>query len=292
MEIQLKIPNRINEVSIIKDQIPTGSYPPIGFIPFFEGELGNGDYFGLYWPIGKEMNDPLVCDMIHDEARMAPRYSSLSVFLNLFNRINENEDNSLFSTPSLQEDNASPLANYAVGINNSKIGNLDVAIKHLEKAVDTLPEYSFAWMSLSQLYRRVQQFDKYVSALFSTATSLWSFGFPDDKLFESIKRIRDLPESLSRDPFLLRRDKFGFKYGGAKTNDDYDLYKECISEYYSMGQYLNGLKMQINYGFLMSSETLSFKERYEFDSNSFNQSINLKFIELLNVNRVYKPLDR
>src|ERR1700733_3825903 len=42
-------------------------YPPLGFYSIAEHELGNGDCFGLYWPIGREDHEPIVAETFHDE---------------------------------------------------------------------------------------------------------------------------------------------------------------------------------------------------------------------------------
>ena len=55
----MKVPEGMEELSLAEDGIGAGgAYPPLGFKPFLEAELGNGDYFGLYWPYGREDREP------------------------------------------------------------------------------------------------------------------------------------------------------------------------------------------------------------------------------------------
>ncbi len=58
-----------------------GSYPPSGFLAFEDFALGNGDTFGLYWPLGLEDREPLVAETLHDEGALVPAFSSLASFL-------------------------------------------------------------------------------------------------------------------------------------------------------------------------------------------------------------------
>ena len=50
-------------------------YPPVGFFPFYD--IGNGDEYGFYWPIGKEEEAPLVASMSHDAVSLIPEYSTV-----------------------------------------------------------------------------------------------------------------------------------------------------------------------------------------------------------------------
>ncbi len=76
----MKMPSQIERLSMGGGDVG-GIYPPLGFLPVLDAELGNGDYFGLYWPYGRESCEPLVCDMLHDESRVALAFSSVPVFV-------------------------------------------------------------------------------------------------------------------------------------------------------------------------------------------------------------------
>lgn len=76
----VKAPLCINQLSLTGD-IASGPYPPSGFAPVSDAELGNGDYFGLYWPFGQEAQEPIVCDMAHDSWSMVPCCPSEATFV-------------------------------------------------------------------------------------------------------------------------------------------------------------------------------------------------------------------
>jgi hypothetical protein len=50
-------------------------YPPIGFFPFYG--IGNGDYHGFYWPIGREDGPPIVAFSSHDAGSLIPEHSDI-----------------------------------------------------------------------------------------------------------------------------------------------------------------------------------------------------------------------
>jgi hypothetical protein len=60
-----------------------GAYPPPGYLPWNILEVGNGDTYGYYWPIGKENDPPIVCTVMHDGWAMLPVTSSLNSCIRL-----------------------------------------------------------------------------------------------------------------------------------------------------------------------------------------------------------------
>ncbi|MGG6230753.1 hypothetical protein [Tenacibaculum sp. SDUM215027] len=76
----MKPPKNIDKINLIEDN-ETGPFPPNGFYKFKEANFGNGDYFGLYWAFGKEHQEPIVCEILHDEGILMPRFSCLNKFL-------------------------------------------------------------------------------------------------------------------------------------------------------------------------------------------------------------------
>lgn len=74
----MKPPQNIDALSLADDDVgANGIYPPLGFKSVWDAEPGNGDRYGLYWPYGKEDQDPIICDMIHDEWRLEVAFSSV-----------------------------------------------------------------------------------------------------------------------------------------------------------------------------------------------------------------------
>src|SRR5688500_4381631 len=59
------------------------AYPPPGYLPWNRLDVGNGDTFGFYWPIGKEAGPPIVCTIMHDQWQLAPLASSLESAIRL-----------------------------------------------------------------------------------------------------------------------------------------------------------------------------------------------------------------
>src|SRR3569623_2125838 len=76
----MKLPDNIYKITIEK---PTGIavFPPNGFIDFEEGDDGGGDNYGLYWAIGKENEEPIVCHKNHEESLLIPQFPNLDSFL-------------------------------------------------------------------------------------------------------------------------------------------------------------------------------------------------------------------
>src|SRR5687768_17285823 len=78
----MKKPLAADRLSLMPDGISRGPYPPSGFLAVWDADLGNGDYFGLYWPLGREQEEPMVCDMAHDSWSMIPCFSNANTFAN------------------------------------------------------------------------------------------------------------------------------------------------------------------------------------------------------------------
>src|SRR6202048_5285483 len=101
----MKLPALIHAVTLIKNGYDT-PYPPLGFCAIAEHQLGNGDAFGLYWPVGHEDCEPIVAETYHDEWHVEPHFSSLERFLEAAG----NDDDSLVESPGYADDPASPAA--------------------------------------------------------------------------------------------------------------------------------------------------------------------------------------
>src|SRR5215204_534296 len=59
------------------------AYPPPGYLPWNRLDVGNGDTYGFYWPIGREAGPPIVCTIMHDAWQLAPLASSLESAIRL-----------------------------------------------------------------------------------------------------------------------------------------------------------------------------------------------------------------
>ncbi|EOM7164298.1 TPA: tetratricopeptide repeat protein YfbP, partial [Escherichia coli] len=76
----MKLIPRSSDISPGIDGICPGPFPPNGFTVLTDAAYGNGDCFGLYWPIGQEHKLPIVCETYHDEWRIVPAFSSIKKF--------------------------------------------------------------------------------------------------------------------------------------------------------------------------------------------------------------------
>ena len=67
----------------IRTRVYSLVYPPPGFLPFYG--IGNGDYHGFYWPIGREVGPPTVSFSSHDVGSLIPETptSNRSIVANL-----------------------------------------------------------------------------------------------------------------------------------------------------------------------------------------------------------------
>lgn len=101
----MKLPRNASAVTLDLEWKFEHTYPPLGFLPFPGYELGNGDRFGLYWPIGREDQEPLVMETEHDARALCPAFSSLDALLR---KAGSSDD--WVEPPTLEEDPDSPLA--------------------------------------------------------------------------------------------------------------------------------------------------------------------------------------
>lgn len=276
----MKIPNGMEKVSLSKSDIPLGPYPTLGFVPLWDAELGNGDYFGLYWPLGKENEEPIVCDMLHDEWALEPCFSSLEKFiewleLNDWERGDEEIVDDQFSAAIFTKAKA-----LYSGL------NVEAAIGLLNKACISFPEVSEYWFALSSQSKRFGDMETAANAALKALNSNWVFGFPAQGVIRSLRNPQ-FREALSNDPIIQRIDDFELNFGGVKENAIYPIIYECVQEYLNSEQFIDGLMLYQNYGYMMYSETGAFQERYNFDLKSWQSEYSKLCLKHLGDNRVF-----
>jgi len=255
----MRLPEEIDQISLDRQYDPMTPYPPLGFVPFFENQVGNGDMFGLYWPLGKEDDFPLVFETYHDEWRVAPPFSSLAAFL----RKAKGEDGYV-ETPTIEEDSTSPLANYSTARECLRRRDVDGAIKHLETAISIFPEYTDALCLLCGQYHRTGRTTEAANAAILAIISSPSFGGQPEQALRVLKSLRNPPADIGDDPVWRCRDKLALSFGGTKENQDYDLLREAITDYRSSGQSYRAALLLQTFCERMYTETVSFQERYGF----------------------------
>jgi tetratricopeptide (TPR) repeat protein len=276
----MKIPTGIEKVSLSKSDVPLGPYPSLGFVPLWDAELGNGDYFGLYWPLGKENEEPIVCDMLHDEWALEPRFSSLEKFIEWL----ELNDWERGDEEIVDDQLSTAIFNKAKTLYSSS--DIEAAINLLNKACINFPEVSEYWFALSSQSKRVGDMEKSANAALKALNSNWVFGFPAQGVIRSL-RSSQFREALSKDPIVQRIDEFELNFGGVKENSIYPIIYECVQEYLNSERFIDGLMLYQNYGYMMCSETGAFQERYNFDLKSWRSEYSELCLKHLGDNRVF-----
>lgn len=274
-------------------------YPPVGFLPWAIGSLGNGDDYGYYWPVGKEDSDPLVALMSHDCGTVNPLASSIEGLAQLGDcrelshlrtdgspdntrECLDDEDNDSNYAERLRRDERSPYLLVANGDAALAAGDLDRAESLYLSAVKALPEYTAAHYGLVMLYRRRRQTEETArwlveairSPLSFCGASFWSSTYlPTDhvnrydyrrKCLVWLQQVQlERAAAVASDPLFQARERLTFA-SGVTTNDDYRIYEEAIESYVRQERPLDAIKLAMTYGELMRYETTPFQERYGF----------------------------
>lgn len=259
----MQLPANLAPISVEQDWQHTTAYPPLGFTPFAEGALGNGDTFGLYWPIGREAYEPIVVETWHDEWRLQPHFSSLAAFLQAYAAA----EDEYVATPSLADDPASPRAAYLEAKEWIAQRKPDAAIALLEAALAIVPEYTDALTLLHGQYVRAGRIDDAVKVAIQAIISPPSFGGPPLKALQWL-RTQPVPDG-EPDPIWRACGQLSFNFGGSKENADYPVLLAAIDTYVEQGKHVSASTLMQTYAELMSAETVSFQERYAFAPAAF-----------------------
>ncbi|MDO8072036.1 tetratricopeptide repeat protein [Janthinobacterium sp. SUN176] len=266
----MQLPASLTHISAEQDWQHTTAYPPLGFTPFSEGALGNGDTFGLYWPIGREASEPIVVETWHDEWRLQPNFSSLAAFLRAHAAAGDAEDEDevgYVAPPTLADDPASPRAAFLAAKEHIAQRNPDAAIALLEAALALLPEYTDALVLLHGQYVRAGRIDEAVKVAIQAIISPPSFGGPPLKALQWL-RTQPVPDG-EIDPIWRACGQLSFNFGGSKDNADYPVLLAAIDTYLEQGNYRCASTLMQTYAELMSAETVSFQERHAFEPAAF-----------------------
>lgn len=267
----MKVPESINSVSLSYNQYEV-PYPPLGFLPFLEHQLGNGDTFGLYWPIGCEDREPIVAETYHDEFSLVPHFSSLDKFIELTPEDSfseEDEEDSFPGTPTYEQDPKSPAACFQKAKECLQSRDLSTAIEHLKNCVAILPEYEEAQSLLCTQYRRIGENDLAVATAIQAFISPIYFGNSSSKLVGWLAKQTNCPDEYKNDPIWLNRNRPFKKFGDSKENDEYLFLKDAIVQYIDQSEFVSAMKLMQKYAGCMYQETVSFQERYNFNLEDF-----------------------
>ncbi|WP_425615099.1 hypothetical protein NA78x_004990 [Anatilimnocola sp. NA78] len=281
-------------------------YPPNGFLPFLD--LGTGDYFGYYWPLGKESEEPLVAFSSHYAHSLIPEYSNLSnaakcklakgasrndhefrdVLLAAglpepsidFREIVQSEDHGRL----LALDPHSPFHHCAYANQLVVRNELEQAEIHYRQAVELLPEYGVAHFGLGYLLRRTRRMPQaavHLRAALVSPITFWGYSYwrghalPGDfcndwprKALLWLQQLRELPIELRDDPFLARIKELKLTSGQA-ADDDLPILRQIVDEYITRRQWFDAVMLWTNLGDRASAETTSFRERHRLTARSF-----------------------
>jgi hypothetical protein len=153
-------------------------FPPIGFFPFYG--IGNGDYHGYYWPIGREDRPPIVAFSSHDAWSLIPEHSNIESLYrsHLAQSTDENETLSQYEELATRANGKPPAKHDVRGLKFDDFSQLllidpkspfllcaaaDVHIANNEieaaeqryrESLDLLPEYVAAHFGLAYVLRR------------------------------------------------------------------------------------------------------------------------------------------
>ncbi|WP_299555556.1 tetratricopeptide repeat protein [Seonamhaeicola sp.] len=272
----MKLPKRISEVSI-NSEIEIGAYPPNGFLKFGEASLGNGDYFGFYWEFGKENQEPIICEMIHDEGIIVPRFSNLDKFLEWY-ELNDYD----WGEEEIENEE------FVMGFINKgneylKQNNPEKAIECYKRSTDYFGELSENWFKLASQLRRIGNELEFQKSIINAVISNWAIEFPSQNALRMIKSLNPI-EELKNHPLIENRENLEFNFGGKKENKDYLIIKDIVAGLNDIGDIDRALLMEQNYALMMYWETSSFQERYNFNLDDWKKEFEQKTKKRLKIN--------
>lgn len=225
----MRKPIGFESLCVSADDMSRGPFPPAGFLPVWDAELGNGDNFGLYWPLGREALEPIVCDMYHDEYGLRPAFSTVEKFRAWLDA-NDGERGEVEV-----EDSGFALNQFSLARECISEGSAEDAIKLLRQACESVPDISEYWFALAGQLRRSGNINESVDAALCAYRSCWCFGVPSDAVLRMIRSARSNP-AFAGDPLVNRSDDLTTKYGGERENQNYAILKDCVDAYIGQGR--------------------------------------------------------
>lgn len=232
----MKLPHDFQLINLVPDLEP-GVYP-LNFAPFEEGNNGAGDYYGLYWPLGQEQQEPFICGYEHDYDSLTAEYRNLTEFLADQRATPSLGDESFFVNPYLK---AKLLA---------RKGLLHEAIAKLQVSISLFGEYAASWSLLAQLLQRNQQ-PGAADAGRQAMLANWSFGIPGFACFELFRKL-PVPVEFTEDPlFRYRESLFELSSPSASLQVNFPELWRVIEDYKSQQDSLAATQLLRNYGYLL-----------------------------------------
>ncbi|MDX8554437.1 hypothetical protein MK851_12495 [Tenacibaculum sp. 1B UA] len=264
----MKLPENIDKITLIEDK-EIGPFPPNGFQKFEEASFGNGDYFGLYWEFGKEHQEPIICEILHDEGIIMPRFSCLNKFLEWYqlNDYDWGEDEI--------DDDAFVLNLIKKGGNQLKQSQTKQALAYYKQSTDVFGEYSENWYKLALLHEKDGNQLEFQKSIINAIFSNWAIQHPSENALYTLKNIHPVG-ALKQHPLIKNRNIFDLHFGGVKENKIYTIISEILSELNVIEDIDKALIMEQNYALMMHRETTSFQERYHFNLEQWQSDFKQK----------------
>src|SRR5258708_25376910 len=245
-------------------------YPPPGFLPIGLFEPGDGDKHSFYWPVGREEDEPLLCETYHDSQTIEPHAYNLEglVKLKILSGWYKPDDldykeavsiarqlsiklpnPSASAAPSpfemLELDDASPAALRTAALSAVKEQHFEQAEQYLTRALHILPEYTAALFALAVLYRRMQRLSLAVPKMLEVLSAPRCFGPGRDACLRWLQQYsdEDFPE-LTDGPLWRQRHALTFETG-VKYNTDFLIYEDAIQDYLRSGKAIFAVRLRI-----------------------------------------------
>ena len=243
----MKFPQHIERFTLNKDNY--GFFPPIGYLSIDETGDGGGDYYGLYWEIGKENGEPIVCVARHEEFLLVPEFKDFVTFAQWFDETGAQEG------PTMNlNDNEFFISLTNKGKVLTKNGKHEEAIQKLERATSLFGEYSETWYWLAENYYKTGQKDKADRALINSISSNFFFGIPPKKAIDKFNEMTP-SEELKDHPIVKRRTNLVQGDFSTPFSMNHDILLDTIEELKTIKDYRTAMLMKQNLGLLMSLET-------------------------------------
>lgn len=295
----------LSHLQLDRQDIFHGPYPPKGFVAIKNCENQLDEVVGLYWPLGRESAEPLVCTTTFEEYSLNPSFSSLDKFIQGAQRLadayrepppevevpaslsqlvvteeweppelppelhwNLNWLGEIVECPTLEEDPDSPSALSLAAQEHLKSNHVEEAIRLLRHAVHILPEYTEAWAILCQEHRRRREEDLAAEAALMAMICPHWFGAVPALVLQHFQRMK-VPVALENDPCVKRRSRFNLRYDREKSTDDFSLLQECIDEYFVKGDFMKAILLHQQYASSMLFKTVAFQETHGFTLEGF-----------------------
>lgn len=282
-------------------------FPSIGFFPFYD--IGNGDYQGFYWPIGREDHSPLVAFSSHDAYSLIPEYGDLAGACrcelatrdegDLKHEFKEALAFTHETIPSIEcashleysdhqqlltLDPNSPFRSCAAADQDVINGELESAEEHYRKAIQHMPEYGAAHFGLGYLLRRMRKHGEasiyfrkaLICPLVFQGASFWADHrlpgeFRNDWIRKALMWLQNTKErdESLRDDPFLERIREIKLQTGVAQSRDLELVTAAVDQLVARDNLTDAIYLWMNTYDRAAAETTSFRERHSLTPTSY-----------------------